>query len=198
MKIQDQEIVDQLKKSNINAPVHYLYQEYFSEITKLISFNGGTEDDGADIFQETVLTFIDLVKTDRYRGDSSIKTFLYAIAKNLWRQELRSRGRRNNRETLYSSGEEKISYDSEDFFVDKDMRHTMDAIYKEIGDTCRNILKGFYYEDLSMKELLTRFNYENEQVLRNKKSICMKKIKDVLHQNKNLLSTFKNLLFYGK
>lgn len=78
------------------------------------------------------------------------------------------------------------------------MRHTMDAIYKEIGDTCRNILKGFYYEDLSMKELLTRFNYENEQVLRNKKSICMKKIKDVLHQNKNLLSTFKNLLFYGK
>jgi RNA polymerase sigma factor (sigma-70 family) len=198
IKIQDQETINQLRKEDINMPVQWLYQSYFDDITKLICLNGGSSDDAADIFQETVLVFIDRVKTNRYREESSIRTFLYAVARNLWKQELRSRGRRNTREIAYSDTKELISNEPIERFFDKDIQNTLEAVYLEIGDTCKNILKGFYYEELSMKDLLKRFNYESEQVLRNRKSLCMKKIKDILHKNNSLLNTFKNLLFYGK
>lgn len=198
MNIKDQEIIQQLRLTDINTPLHTLYRTYFGEVTKLITYNGGDEDDAADIFQETILVFVEMVKTNRYRGESTIKTFLYAVAKNLWNKELRTRSRRFNREVKYSSGEEQISTGADNSILNKDMQCTLDNIYKQIGETCREILKGFYYEELSMKELLNRFKYENEQVLRNKKSICMKKIKAVLQENKHLTDTFKNLLFYGR
>jgi RNA polymerase sigma factor (sigma-70 family) len=198
IKTQDQEIINQLRHDDINMPVQLLYQTYFTDITKLICINGGSTEDAADIFQETVLVFIDMVKANRYRKESSIRTFLYAVARNLWKQELRSRGRRSTREIAYSNSDEQVSYETEVRFFNKDMQHILETVYKEIGDTCKSILKGFYYEELSMKDLLKRFNYESEQALRNRKSLCMKKIKDILQKNNTLLNSFKNLLFYEK
>lgn len=66
----------------------------------------------------------------------------------------------------------------------------------EIGETCKKLLIGFYYENKSMKELLNQFDYENEQVLRNRKSKCMKKLKELLTNNPDLLKNLKPLSLY--
>lgn len=47
-----------------------------------------------------------------------------------------------------------------------------------------------------MKELLTEFKYENEQVLRNRKSRCMKKLKELIAANPGLLNTLKSHTVY--
>lgn len=198
MNTQEKEIIRQLTMTDINAPLQWLYRNYYKEVTKMVTFNGGDENDAADIFQEAILVFVEMVKTNRYRGESSIKTFLYAVARNLWNKEIRTRSRRANREIKYSKDENGEEFELRDVFFDKEMQQTLENLYKKIGNTCRDILKGFYYDDLSMKELLQKFNYENEQVLRNKKSMCMKKIKTVLQENKSLTDTFKNLLIYGR
>ena len=80
----------------------------------------------------------------------------------------------------------------------KDRQKALEKIYEEIGDVCKSILQGFYYEELSMKDLLKKFNYENEQVLRNRKSLCLKKIKNALQQDTALSSLFKNVFSYAK
>ena len=46
----------------------------------------------------------------------------------------------------------------------------------------QSILNKFYYEDLSLKEILPFTDFENEQVLRNKKSKCMKALTEKLDQ----------------
>lgn len=196
---QDEEIIIQLRGADINIPVDKLYKEYFRDIIRLIEANGGSGEDAADVFQETILIFIDIVKTGRFRGDSSIKTYLYAVARNLWKQQIRSKNRRDKREKMYIEGDTMIS-DAEvnERYFDKDMQFALTKLYQAIGDVCQNILKGFYYEELSMKELLKKFNFENEQVLRNRKSLCMKKIKDMFRDNKNMYDTFKNLMNYGR
>jgi hypothetical protein len=74
----------------------------------------------------------------------------------------------------------------------------MDDIFKEVGDVCTQILTGYYYENLSMRQLLERFDYENEQVLRNRKSKCMKKLKEILLTNNNLFEQFKSFCVYGR
>jgi RNA polymerase sigma factor (sigma-70 family) len=192
------DIAAQLKQEDINEPVQFLYQHYYEGVAVMIYSKGGNEEDAADIFQETVLTLVEKVKNNQFRGDSSIKTFMISVAKNLWLHELRTRTRRNKREVNYMSGADTEMVEDTDRIFTKANRWVMKDIFSQVGDVCTQILTGYYYEDLSMRQLLERFDYENEQVLRNRKSKCMKKLKELLLTNNNLLEQFKTLCVYGE
>jgi RNA polymerase sigma factor (sigma-70 family) len=189
------DLLFELKQIDIDKPVRKLYDYYYEGTVAQICAAGGTIDDGSDIFQESVLILIEKLKTGQFRGDSSIKTFLSGIARNLWLFELRTRSRRKNREQLYMVGESTALTAEESFFT-KGNTEDLTAVFSEIGDTCKKILTGFYYEDKSMKDMLAEFSYENEQVLRNKKSKCMKKLKEFLQANTTLLKNLKPISFY--
>jgi RNA polymerase sigma factor (sigma-70 family) len=188
------DLLDQLKKPDIERAVRRLYDFYFEGIIAQICANGGTQEDGADIFQEAVVVLIEKVKTGQFRGESSLKTFLSAIARNLWLFELRTRGRRKKRETLFVAGESLES--PAEMFPVQTNGEALQKVMVELGETCKKILTGFYYEDKSMRELLTEFNYENEQVLRNRKSKCMKKLKELIFADKKLLENLKTMSLY--
>lgn len=189
------DILMDLRKPDIEQPVQKLYEAYFEMILTQVCVNGGNREDGADIFQEAVLILIDKVKTGQFRGDSSIKTFLSAIARNLWLHEMRTRSRRNNREQMYMTGEEKIDEPTHSLW-ERDNISALEKVIEQVGEPCKKILTGVYYEDKSMKELLVEFDYESEQVLRNRKSRCMKKLKELISTNTELLTTLKSLLAY--
>lgn len=190
-------IIAALKEVNIEQPVHQLYQSYFETIIDQICANGGNREDGSDIFQDAVLILIEKVKSGQFKGNSSIKTFLSAIARNLWLFELRTRNRRKNRETLYTNLEDTTTGTEEVFFSNK-QHLDLEKIFNEVGENCKKILTGFYYEEKSMKELLADVAYENEQVLRNKKSKCMKKLKELIQNNKSLMQNLTPLVVYER
>lgn len=188
-----------LRQNNINQAVTELYRNYFEPVTFWIRSQGGSEEDAADIFQEAILVFIEQVRQDKFRGDSSIKTYLTGIAKNLWFNELRSRDRRNNREANYVKQEDSgTEEDAHHRIYNRENKEKLMNVFEQIGDVCKKLLTGYYYENLSMREMLVLFNYDNEQVLRNKKSKCMKHLKDLITTNKELTETFKTYLAYDK
>jgi RNA polymerase sigma factor (sigma-70 family) len=192
---QQTELLFELQQPNINKPVRFLYENYFEGIVAQVCANGGSREDGADIFQEAVIVLVDKVKNGSFRGESSIKTFLSAVAKNTWLMELRTRNRRSTREKNYMTQAEK-SVEISDRVSSKPSNESLTYVFTALGDTCKEILMGVYYKNKSMRELLDEFNYENEQVLRNKKSKCMKKLKEILLTNKELLQNLKNLSLY--
>jgi RNA polymerase sigma factor (sigma-70 family) len=189
-------IVTQLQQEDIIEPLQFLYQNYYAGVASMLYNNGCTTEDVADIFQETVLTLADKVKSNKFRGESSIKTFIIAVARNLWLHEMRTKGRRNKREMHYMSTSETVVDGTERMF-NKANTDNMKIIFEAVGDVCTQILTGYYYDNLSMRELLQKFNYENEQVLGNRKSKCMKKLKELLTTNIPLLEQFKTLCIYG-
>ncbi len=190
-----EEIIAGLRLSRIEEPVQALYDQHFEGIVTQVCMNGGDKDDGADIFQEAILVLIEKIRNGQFRGESSLKTFLYAIARNLWLHEMRTKKRRNSREINYVSGDESIQQ-PDIHGLTKEDNTALETLMQQIGNTCKQILTGFYYDDKSMKELLQEFEYENEQVLRNKKSKCMKKLKELIMTNTNLLYQLKNLSNY--
>jgi RNA polymerase sigma factor (sigma-70 family) len=184
----DDSIIAALLKNNIEAAVEALYEQYFDEVIEYIVFRGGLEDDGADIFQESILGLIDLIKDGKFRGESSIKTILFAIVRNSWHKDLRTRERRRKREELYSMHESE-SWDS---IPENIPMNNIYVLLERIGETCKNILIGFYFENKSMRMLLEEFDFKNEQVLRNRKGLCMKKLKELLMEDKALLQNLKS------
>ena len=103
MNFSDDAIVAGILSNDLNDIIFYIYRQY----AELISFNvvtmGGSLQDGEDIFQETVVTFIDLVRKSKFRGDSSIKTFLVSVARNIWLNELKRRKSGDQRAKVFET-----------------------------------------------------------------------------------------------
>src|SRR6185437_14455146 len=91
-------------KRNMDQAVRALYQEHAAVARSFIMGRGGSEQDADDIFQETVISFIDTVQKGKFRFESGIRTFLISISKNLWLNELRKRQRSDSREKIFETG----------------------------------------------------------------------------------------------
>lgn len=68
-----------------------LYRIYSADLYRYLLFLTHNADRAEDLMMETFLRAI--TGADRFRGESSVKTWLFGIARNLWLQELRRRKR---------------------------------------------------------------------------------------------------------
>jgi RNA polymerase sigma factor (sigma-70 family) len=190
--LSDDEIISGLGGTDLSVPVKALYDMFYRDIVDFVQIKGGSEEDGADIFQEAIVILIDEIREGKFRGESKIKTFLYGIVRNLWLMELRTKERRKKREENYMYAEPTIE---EARIPDKESG-ALELLFSQVGDVCKKILIGFYYENKSMKMLLKDFDFKNEQVLRNRKNLCMKKLKELLISNQVLLKSLKTSYIY--
>ena len=191
----DAEIVNNLvTDQQVDFTIRFLYRSYFDFLSRYIVSNSGSEEDSQDIFQEVVIAFINLVKAGKFRGESSIKTFLFSLNRNMWLNELKRKGRAEAREMKYEISTERVE---QDMGLVVEQRQTTTELMKTIaalGETCKKILLLFYYENKSMKEILLSLNYENEQVVRNKKHKCLKQMEQVVNNNPLLYQQLKTFL----
>ena len=174
--------------------IRALYAHYFDGLCKQVVFNGGREEDGQDMFQETVIAFLHSVKQGRFRGEASIKTYLYAMNRNIWMNEMRSRDRSAKREKNYDKMGSKDDLSGAKGLEQKQVSQQLIALLENLGDNCKQILMQFYYEERSMKEIVATTAYENEQVVRNKKSKCLKKLADLLRERPYLVEQLQTFL----
>lgn len=163
--------------------IRELYRTQWESVTNFIINQGGTRADAADIFQESVIILLEKIRLGTFRGESSPGTFLQAIARNLWLTEMRMRKRRNARELRYQSGEERVAPPAEPAEDHSASKVNLQQIILQLGNTCQKILRGVYYENRKMRELLQDFDFANEQVLRNQKAKCMKKLRALIAED---------------
>jgi RNA polymerase sigma factor (sigma-70 family) len=191
----DEEIIAAIKKNkNLNETVRYLYQAHFDSLANFIRTNSGRQEDAEDYFQETLAVFINIVHRDKFRGDSSIKTFLHSIMRNLWLNELKRRNKALARETVYYEQSEKEVSNMQHTVHESETTRQVLALFDRLGENCKKILVMFFYQDKSMKEIALAMNYDNEQVARNTKYKCAKKLIDLLDSSPAMKEAFKNLL----
>lgn len=68
-----------------------LYERYASPVARFFANRGFTGEECQDLTQETFLNIYRHL--DRFRGDSGFNTWVFAIARNVWRNARRDRGR---------------------------------------------------------------------------------------------------------
>jgi RNA polymerase sigma factor (sigma-70 family) len=168
----DQELVTNIRSgSRMEECIKTIYRNYFESLGWYVMNNNGTRQDAEDIFQEVVVSFIDLVQKDKFRGESTVKTFLFSLNRHLWLNELKRKGRALAREEKYEKGQERTTLDVSHLIVKKEDRNKVFELVSKLGDTCKKILVLFYYENRSITEILQS-----------------------LHENPILKQTLKNIL----
>jgi RNA polymerase sigma factor (sigma-70 family) len=172
--------------------VRQLYIDCFKMTSSFVLKNNGTMQDAEDIFQEAVVNLIEMTSDGTFRAESSISSFIYALTRNLWLNELRRRGRAQKREKAYDDALPDTQMDPVSLLGQRELKTKILTLIDGLGEICKTILLGFYYEELSIREILTKVDYQNEQVLRNKKSKCMKQLVESLTADKTLLNYLKS------
>ena len=193
----DPELIGIIKSdATPDKAIEYLYRADFESLCVHIQQNQGSRQDAEDIFQEVIVAFIELVQKDKFRGESSIKTFLFSINKNMWLNELKRRSRSAVREEGFERAKELVDGDTGDLIAGREARQQVIDMMDKLGELCKKILLAFYYDNRSMKEIVQTMNYENEQVLRNKKYKCLKSLEQILTADPALAKTLKSALQY--
>lgn len=191
----DAEMVANLRAGNmLDESIKTLYLNYFESLAWYVMNNSGSRQDAEDIFQEVIVSFIELVKNDKFRGESSIKTFLFSLNRHTWLNELKRRGRALAREEKYEKGQERTEMDVSHIIAGREAKQQVVKLIEQLGETCKKILLLFYYENLSIRQILESLHYENEQVVRNKKHKCLKQLEQLISGNQILKASLKNLL----
>lgn len=195
----DAELVSALKHpKEMDTAIRALYKENYGVLENYILKNNGNKEDAADIIQETIVAFIEMVEQDKFRGEASVKSILYAITRNLWLADLRKKSSTENRNRIFEKAKDTTEEAAIHHLIKREHFAEIQQLFEKLGAKCKQLLLLVYYEDLSMSDIMQQMpDYQNEQVLRNKKYKCMKQLEGLMQADEHLRTHFKNALKYA-
>jgi len=178
--LKDQQIVEGILNKD-NRTYSYIYEKYGPMIMAYAMKNSGSSEDGIELVQVTILKIWNIIQNGKYESRGKFGQFVYTVAANTWKLELRSRKRTptqalgESENFISDKGEEELYWK-----VTKDAK--LDAIYQginQLDDTCQELINLFHLEKVSLMEISEQKNYPYNNL---KKRIfsCRKKLKRIV------------------
>ena len=156
------------------ARLYLMYREQFIAFVPRYFGCGATT--AADIYQESFLAMFQNLKAGRIAPQSaSLKTYLFQIGR--FKALNLSRQRQGRPEVdLYGIGDMEAAQ--------SEVRMRLREIAREevaaMQEPCNSVLSLYYWEHMGMAEIARRMNYKNERVAINRKSLCLKKLRELI------------------
>lgn len=131
-----------------------------------------------ELYQKTYTIFYYNVKDEKITTlHSEISTYLIGIGKNLVKEKYRQRVD----SSLENISEVKVA----DYSIfDKEDETHMQALVRKILDRleepCKSILSLYYFRNFSLESIAQNLGYKNEGVVKKKKCLCLKKVREDL------------------
>lgn len=151
--------------------LEHLYASCFPKTKAYILANNGTITESKDIFQDAISVVYENLLSGKFRGDSSLTSYVYSVCRNLWLQELRKR------KILTTNLENDQLTEIKESEVDNSLIH---QVLNYLDKGCKTLLVSFYFYGRTMKEVATEFELSSVQVAKTKKLRCMKKLRDII------------------
>ncbi|MEM1322088.1 MAG: sigma-70 family RNA polymerase sigma factor [Bacteroidota bacterium] len=191
-ELTDDQLIAALQSSDqleVNKALKGLYARYYPVIANFVSQNNGSADDAADIFQDAIIVFYRKIRTGELQLNCSVLTYLYSVCRNLWLYRLRGR----KKQVQLNDELESIPIDenSLDVLMADESKEQIASLMARLGEGCQRILRYFYFDRLRMRDIAQRMGLANEQVAKNKKAGCMKKLKTLIGESPGLQQLFR-------
>ena len=182
MEYTSTQIIDGLREKN-PAIIRHLYRQHASMIAGHVRKNNGSDEDAAEIIQITMLQLWTAVQEGRYAEEGKLERYIFKLAANNWRYELR---RRRNRPTssldkMLVDPTDDSTYSLEAAIV-KD--RYLNAVHEALGEMespCNEIIRLYHLKDISLQEISKQMNYDYNN-LRKRIFDCRKKLKKLTEE----------------
>ncbi|MEM9916822.1 MAG: sigma-70 family RNA polymerase sigma factor [Bacteroidota bacterium] len=188
-KYSDSDIISMLQSGDRalqDAAFRHLYHCYFGLIESLIVRNSGQAHEVKDVFHDGLIVLFNKVKTADFSLSSTLKTYLYAICRNLWLLKLK----KQKREVVLEDTHERMQVEESHFqtLVETERKALVRSMIESLGRECQQILELYYYRRLKMVQIQQTLGLVSEQVVKNKKGKCLRKLRE------NVAPAYRRLL----
>lgn len=159
-----------------------------SWLLRHVRLQGGSEQDGKDVFEESFLIFERQVRTGHFRGESSLETYFHGIARWQWLAF-----RRKNKPAADLDAQPEMSsedHSPEKILISEERRVILSGLMAQVGERCQKLL-GLFQLDYSMRDIRERMGYASDQVAANEVHGCREKLKKVIQQDPEILDALQ-------
>jgi len=171
----EHELLEGLKRGD-DAAFRKVYVLHFNMIRYLVIKNSGREEDASDVFQDALVVLFEKLNRPDFVLSSSLKTFLYAICRNLWLKRLE----KSRRESFVDFEVfDKAEEEEEELLAGEENKAKLRRSLQALGEQCRKVLVLFYFFKKSMEEIAAELNYTNADNAKNQKYKCLQRLKAV-------------------
>lgn len=167
-----------------------IYNNNRNTVIHFIINNNGNEDEAKDIYQETILSFYENVLMNKFNATSSITTYIFSIARFKWLNKIKKNKTIENHEAnAYADIEKEKSQLA--VLIDKEKKELVLNVLDKLGLKCKELLIDSIYHDYSMKEIAGKGDYSSEQLVRNQKYKCLKKLKNLIQAKPEIVKLIR-------
>jgi RNA polymerase sigma factor (sigma-70 family) len=180
-----QYLLQSLVDGNAEA-IDHIYENYFPVIDHYICRNSGSNQDTQDVFQDGLMALYYKVKEKNLILNCTVRTYLFAICRNLWLKELRRR-----KVGLEELNEEILSIDDTDVEESckrMDRYRLYQKHFKRLGDTCQKLLR-YYMQGVDMKSIAKKMKLNSENNARKRKFECKQKLMELIQKDSEYINT---------
>jgi RNA polymerase sigma factor (sigma-70 family) len=152
-----------------------LYEDCFPAVALFVSKMQGSLEDAKDLFHDALVIYHEKNSEENLEIRVSTQAYIVGIAKHLWIRK-------------FKDDRKKVSLDHIDFItIPADYFPAVNAnrlltLLESTGTKCLELLRAFYYQRLSVKDLIERFGYSTEHSASVQKYKCIEKARETLKQ----------------
>ena len=145
-----------------------------------------SKEEAYDAYSEAIITVFQHIKTKKFKGNSSLKTYLNRIFKNkcidFFRKKTTTKSRVHQwTDDLTVIANHQARQNIQKYLEDQELISQLEKSLQQLGAVCKQIILEYAY-GFSFEEIAARLNppFKNGTTVKSKKSQCMKKLKVIL------------------
>lgn len=176
MNLETSAIIEAIKAGSEKI-LFQIYESYRNEfVSWAIRSHQVTIEEAKDVFQESVVALYKNVKNGKADNlDSTIKTYLFGIGKNIILNSIKRKGIEVE---VFKQLNLNDDNGLNEHYEHQHMVQLVSRIYKAIGSPCKDILEMYYEKGFDMDSIANRMGYKNSDVAKKKKYECLKALED--------------------
>jgi RNA polymerase sigma factor (sigma-70 family) len=202
----DADLIEKIRsgdKMSRNAALRYLYDDP----SVLTTVRGFVRDyhfraDADDVLQEAMILLDEMLRAGSFRGQSSLRTFLIGICKNLLRNKVRAAEKIKLTDDINDSdqiagGIERDANPEDQFIIEETdaAAQTRDSILRglltDLTERCRDILNLYYFQAYTMAQVAAERGLANANRAANAAQDCRQQLRQRIAEQPNLMTYLK-------
>ncbi|WP_195628632.1 RNA polymerase sigma factor [Bacteroides finegoldii] len=172
-------ILDYIRKNNrsreMGKEIENLYELYKQPFI-LFAINNYpiSKDTAIDIYQESFTAMYQNIRSGKYtERNVSLKTYLFEIGKHHIFKYINKEQKENDILQMLASEWNVRQFPPEEW---NEAQKIVSELLEEADTDCNKVLILYYWERRKMEEIARYMNYKTEQVAKNKKSSCLRRL----------------------
>ncbi len=192
----DHQLIDMIKKGGAGEEraIRHLLKRNGEMIKTFIRKNNGSAEEAEEVLYDAITSMLFNIRSGKFEGQSSLSTYLFAIAKRRWYKVFAKRTNHEQQHQDWSETLEQHEAFEDRSLVQAETGSILADLLARLHQGCREVIT-FWSQHYSMDEIAKAMGYKNSQVAMNKKSNCFKQLLMMVNDNPQLRATLAELRY---